>query len=139
MKTFITISRWVGMAIIAGFLFAVASCAAGPSTSPPEALPAEVLITTVPTPEAPAVDLGDIARDAYLDTVKTMSPRFSEAEWLDFAGVACAALDQTGQDMLAAVEQTAGQRAALTNDLAAGVVGAAMGSFYCEHYYTTGG
>lgn len=138
MKTFITISQWVGMAIVTGFLFAVASCAAGPGdvtttwTSPADD-------TTWAAPATSSIDLGDIARDSYLDTLSPRYPTLTEAELLDFAGIACAALDQNSQDMLAAVEQTMGQRTALTRDLAAEVVGAAMGSFYCEHYYTAGG
>lgn len=95
--------------------------------------------TPVAAPAMPVVDLAEISRDAYLGTLRPMTPASTDAELLDFAGIACAALDQNGQDMYAAVEQTTGQRAALTPELSAAVIGAALGSFYCEHYYTAGG
>lgn len=146
-----TILKFLAMSVVTGFVFAVASCAASPNesaavhvtdwTSPADdttwsSTPA---VPATPAIEAPTIDLGDIARGAYLDTMRPLSPSITDAEWLDFAGVACASLDQHGQDMIGAVEQTTGQRAALTMDMAAAVTGAVMGSFYCEHYFTAGG
>jgi hypothetical protein len=135
----------IGAAVLTGLVFAVIAACAGPSTThvidwtSPADDTTWTTTAVLPAPaDVPSIDLGGIARDAYLETVRAMSPRFSDAQWLDFAGVACAALDQNGQDMMAAAYQTSESRDELTDDLAAGVVGAAMGSFYCEHYYTTG-
>lgn len=141
--------KFISMSVVIGFMFAVASCVAGPDrvtttwTSPADdttwtSVPEGAAGSGVDLP-APTIDLGEIARGTYLDTVRPLSPRVTEAEWLDFAGIACASLDQHGQDMMAAVEQTTGQRAALTLDMASAVTGAVMGSFYCEHYFTAGG
>lgn len=122
-------------------LLALSACSAEAGERRFENPNTPVTFTTTPVaaPAVPVVDLAGISRDAYLSVLRPATPTLTDAELLDFAGIACAALDQNDQDVYAALEQVIGQRAALTPDLSAAVIGAALGSFYCEHYFTAGG
>lgn len=87
----------------------------------------------VDAPEAPDIDLSAVSREVYLDTLGDEYPWLSEAEMLDFAGLACTELS-TGDDPLTAASDITGMRSRLDGMTAAAVVGAAFGSFYCEHW-----
>lgn len=86
-------------------------------------------------PPAPSIDLSEVAREAYLATLGEEYPVFSEAELLDFANVACAALESY-PDPLSAAQGVADMRAQLDDFTASSVVGGVIGSGYCEHTWS---
>lgn len=127
------------IAIVVITLAALAGCgASGTSMWHPNTK--DVVFTpaaAVPEP-APSIDMGEVSRQAYLITMRDNYPLFSVAELLDYAGLACAALDLYAPDYLAAAMAIQGERARLTGVMSGAVVGAVVGSAYCEHTYPYG-
>lgn len=89
----------------------------------------------VDAPEAPAIDLSDVSRGAYLDTLGDEFPWLTEAQMLDFADLACAMLE-LGATPVEAAFDIADTRAQLDDYTAAAVVGSAIGSAYCENAWS---
>lgn len=88
--------------------------------------------TTPPvTRLAPTVDLAGVSRDAYLTVMGSDYPHLSRGQLLDFAGLACTALELSG-DPMATAYALDGMRTGLTFEVASATTGAVMGSLYCE-------
>lgn len=111
----------------------LSSCSGARELPPITELDAPVAAVPADTPSAPTVDLSDVARYAYLDTVGPEVPQASEAELLDYASTACAGL--SAGSPIATAQALADLSPSLSDLQASAIVGAAMGSGYCDHVW----
>ena len=111
----------------------LASCSGETGLPPITDMGTPVAAVPADTPDAPAVDLSGAARYAYLDTAGPEVPQASESELLAYADTACAGLS-AGSPILTA-QALDDLSPSLTDLQASAIVGAALGSGYCDHVW----